>query len=247
MTKVEFNYKGNITIIQCKEEEKMEEIFNKFASKIELDIKTIYFLYSGNKINSQLTFAEIINDIDKERKIISILVDDLNSDIITKSIFPICKECKQKVSLEINNYKISYKCKNGHLVKMLINEYENNQIITNSEKIGKCNDKEDKYSKYNNEINIHNINEIQLCPLCSDKHDKKNNINNIYSKDYICEEHNELYVSYCKNCEMNLCMKCHKLHKEHKIINYGDILSDKDELLYKLNDLEILLIYLIKI
>ena len=59
MAKVEFNYEGKTIIIQCQEEEKMEEIFNKFVSKIELDINNIYFLYSGNKINSQLTFSEI--------------------------------------------------------------------------------------------------------------------------------------------------------------------------------------------
>ena len=175
MAKVEFNYKGKTIIIQCQEEEKMEEIFNKFVSKIELDINNIYFLYSGNKINSQLTFSEIINDIDKERKIISIIVSDLNSDII-KSMFPICKECKEKVSLEINNYKFSYECKNGHLIKMLINEYEDNQIITNSENIEENKYNEDKYNKYNNEINLHKINEIILCPLCSNEHDKKNNL-----------------------------------------------------------------------
>ena len=31
-------------------------------------------------------------------------------------------------------------------------------------------------------------------------------------------------------------MKCQKGHKEHEIINYGDILPDKDDLLNKLND-----------
>ena len=235
MAKVEFNYKGKTIIIQCQEEEKMEEIFNKFVSKIELDINNIYFLYSGNKINSQLTFSEIINDIDKDRKIISIIVNDLNSDII-KSMFPICKECKEKVSLEINNYKFSYECKNGHMIKMLINEYEDNQIITNSENIEENKSNEDKYNKYNNEINLHKINEIQLCPLCSKEQDKKNNLNNNYYKDYICLKHNELYVSYCKICKINICMKCQKEHKEHEIINYGDILPDKDDLLNKLND-----------
>ena len=121
--KVEFNYKGKTTIFQCKEEEeeKMEDLFNKFVSKIELelDINNIYFLYSGNKINSKLTFAETINDIDKARIIISILVDDLNPDII-KSIFPICKKCKEKVPLEIKDNKISlfyYLVYNNILIK----------------------------------------------------------------------------------------------------------------------------------
>ena len=78
MAKAEFNYKGIKTVIQCLEDEKMEEIFKKFSTKVNLDINNLYFLYSGNKINSQLTFAQIISEADKGRKIISILVDELN-------------------------------------------------------------------------------------------------------------------------------------------------------------------------
>ena len=58
MAKAEFNYKGIITVIQCLEDEKMEEILKKFSTKVNLDINNLYFLYSGNKINSQLTFAK---------------------------------------------------------------------------------------------------------------------------------------------------------------------------------------------
>ena len=101
---------------------KMEEICNKFANKIEINIKKVYFLYSGNKLNPQLTFSQIINDMDKNRKIISILVDEINSDNLNnnsnliKSIFPICKKCKEKVAIEFDGYKINYSCKNGHSI-----------------------------------------------------------------------------------------------------------------------------------
>ena len=33
MSEVEFNYNGNITIIQCRKDEKMEDIFNKYLWK----------------------------------------------------------------------------------------------------------------------------------------------------------------------------------------------------------------------
>ena len=78
MAKVEFNYKGNITTILCSEDETMEEICKKFGAKVGLDINKIDFLYSENKINFQLKFSEVINDKDKERKLISILVNDYN-------------------------------------------------------------------------------------------------------------------------------------------------------------------------
>ena len=241
MAKVEFNYNGTITAIQCLEEEKMEEIYKKFETLSNLDINKINFLYSGKKINSQLTFSQIISDSDKDRKSISIIVEDLNkgslnndSNII-KSIFPICPKCKEKVPFEIEDYKISYLCKNGHSTKMLINEYEKNQFIDLSKIFQNKNDK-NKYNFCENEINLKNISEIQLCPLCSNKYDEKNNKNNYFSKDYICKKHIELYSSYCKECKNNICMKCVKEHKNHNIIYYGEIIPDKGDLLNKLKD-----------
>ena len=44
MAKVEFNYKGTITIIQCLEDEKMEDIFKKFSTKTMIDINNLCFL-----------------------------------------------------------------------------------------------------------------------------------------------------------------------------------------------------------
>ena len=125
MAKVEFNYKDKIIVIQCLEDEKMEEIIQKFCTKVEMDINNVCFSYSGNKINSQLTFNQIINDSDKERKTISVSVDYINQENliinskIIKSIFPICPECKEKVPLEIDDYKINYSCKNGHSINFI--------------------------------------------------------------------------------------------------------------------------------
>ena len=79
MSKVIFNYEGVFTIVLCEENEKMEEIFKRFENKILIDINNLYFLYNGNKINIELKLNEIINNYDKERKIISILVINLNN------------------------------------------------------------------------------------------------------------------------------------------------------------------------
>ena len=71
MGEVEFNYKGNKTIIQCRKDEKMKDIFNK----INLDINTIFFLYSGNaNINGELSFEELANENDKIRNKMNIIV-----------------------------------------------------------------------------------------------------------------------------------------------------------------------------
>ena len=42
--KVIFNYKGNETIIQCKINETMEEIINKYKLKIEIIMNIIYIM-----------------------------------------------------------------------------------------------------------------------------------------------------------------------------------------------------------
>ena len=43
MTQVEFQYNGNITVIQCQEEQKMSEICNNFINKSKINDKEIYY------------------------------------------------------------------------------------------------------------------------------------------------------------------------------------------------------------
>ena len=138
MAKVEFNFRGTTTAIPCSENDIMKDICKKFAIKVEIDINDVYFLYSGNNLNLNLTFSQVANHLDMERKIMSILVNDINSSTvindrsnIIKSIYPICPQCKENIIFEIKDYKINlYGCKNGHNFKdILINEYEKTQEI----------------------------------------------------------------------------------------------------------------------
>ena len=141
MAKAEFNYKGIITVIQCLEDEKMEEILKKFSTKVNLDINNLYFLYSGNKINSQLTFAQIISEADKGRKIISILVDELNlekqktNSNIINSFFPVCPDCKEMVPFEIYGHKLRLQCTNGHLNLLSLKGYDEYRKLNLEKKI----------------------------------------------------------------------------------------------------------------
>ena len=56
-------------------------------------------------------------------------------------------------------------------------------------------------------------------------------------KDYICNIHNENYVSYCEECKINICTSCDN-HKNHKRINFIDILPNKDDLIKKIKQLK---------
>ena len=240
MSTVEFNYNGSITKIQCSEDEIMEKICQRFATKSDINIKDLCFLYSGSTINIKSKYSQIMSTFDKDRKTISLLVCEKDSDNqnkdqnLVKSVYPICPICSENMKLEINDYKINLKgCKNGHSIKMNIDEYDNNQRIDLS-KI-ECNIcKTNKNNTYNNEIYLCNICKIILCPLCKTKHNKDHNLINYDLKNYICSKHNESYISYCKDCKIDICLKCQKEHIKHKMILFGEILPDTNELLKKL-------------
>ena len=140
MSKVEFNYRGINTIVLCKENEKMEEICKKYTSKTLIDINNVYFLYNGNQINLQLTYNQLINNIDRQREMMSVLVYNINNTIllinkIIRSDFPLCIKCKESVILELKDYKINLLgCKNNHVINNIsINEYDNNIDISKIE------------------------------------------------------------------------------------------------------------------
>ena len=106
MVEVEFQYNGNITIIQCQQEQKMSEICNNFINKSNINDKEIYYFYDGqggNLFNKNLSFNQIANSFDKNRKKMSVLVYDNdkinknNSKIKPKNI--ICPKCYENAKI----------------------------------------------------------------------------------------------------------------------------------------------------
>ena len=107
MAQVEFHYKEIITIIQCKIDQKMTEIFNTFISKSNIKENEIKYYYD-DKIVSQndkyLIFNQISNQFDKSNKKMKIIVkndviydDNTNKD--KNIIFP-GGEIKLKIKIE---------------------------------------------------------------------------------------------------------------------------------------------------
>ena len=171
MIKIEFNYISNNSFILAINEDKMRKVCSKFTQKIQLDLNNIYFMYSGNIVNLDLSVEQIINNTDKERKIMSIIVMDYfndsrnNNKIISQYI--ICPICKEHARYEIKNFRAKiYNCKNGHVIDdILLKDFENTQIIDESLIIcDKCK-KNNKSNTYNNEMYICNTCNMNLCPL----------------------------------------------------------------------------------
>ena len=119
MASVIFSYDGRESTIQCKSQDKMRDVCEKFVSKINVDINQIYFISGGNQLNLELTFNQLANTINKNSNEIKILVSDkiknISKENLKQSNEIICPECKKNSLIQIKDYKIKlYGCQNGH-------------------------------------------------------------------------------------------------------------------------------------
>jgi surface protein len=67
--------------------------------------------------------------------------------------------------------------------------------------------------------------------LCQFYHDRSHKYVNFYERFYLCSDHYLPFVSYCIQCNINLCEKCKEDHSKHKkIINKKDVIPPDAEL-----------------
>ena len=245
MSEVIFIYNGSNTTILCSKNETMKEICLKFSLKIQKDLNGLLFLYGGEIINFDLTYNQVCNQIDKEQNKMNILVYSKNTTIIknkkdnsikySKDI--ICHKCGEICRIKFENYKIQlYDCKNNHNSYILINNYDDTQKIDESKiKCGKCNKK--KSESFNNLFYICGICNMNYCPLCSSVHNKEHKLIEYDNKNYLCNKHNEQFISYCENCIYNLCLQCELDHNNnHKIISYKNTYPNISNIKSKMNE-----------
>ena len=248
MAEVEFQYNGISTVIQCQEEQKMADICNIFIKKSNIDENNINYFYDGKggtQFDKSLSFKQMANSLDKQRKKMNILVignetmHENKATIISKNI--ICPQCGEDIKIKINNYKISlFGCKNNHYIYNIpLNEFESTQII-NLEKIkcDICNEK-NKFNTYKNEFFKCYECHKNICPLCKENHNKNHMIYNYDKYYYKCGKLNEIYIHYCNDCAKNICTLCENEHYNHNIILLSQIMPNKKELLIKMEDLKI--------
>jgi surface protein len=100
---VSFDFEGRIVKIQCSTDDKMKDICQKYANKIERNVNSLIFLYGGSNLNYQLSFKEQANIIDRERNEMSVLVYKNENELS-------CPKCGEKINLnsdKINDIKTS--------------------------------------------------------------------------------------------------------------------------------------------
>ena len=246
MAQVEFSCNGTKIIIQSNLDEKMKDIIQRYITKTEFKYENVFFLYNGESLNEDLSFNEIANELDKNRKQMNILVntkeeEPLDKSFLKKSKYIICPQCKELINIYIKDYKIYlYECKNGHRFdEISFIDFEKTQYIDESQI--KCENEKCQKSiieTYQNKLYICLTCKKNLCPICQTTHDKSHYIIDYYQKDFICQSHCDNFTFCCKYCEKDLCSLCEKKHNQHKIISYGSILPEKEDLEKDLNNTE---------
>ena len=152
-----------------------------------------------------------------------------------------CPKCKEKISISLNsdNFSLSYNCKNNHKESNInFNNFYNNKIYINHQPEIFCQQcKNEKLE--NNNILICNTCNIHLCISCILKHKSiysHGNFGMIDNSINKCSQHNIDISQYCKTCKKNLCVFCLKKydnrnnHNNHEIINFSDLIPDKKEI-----------------
>jgi len=107
-----FTLDGCDLIIQCSKEDKMRDICQKYAAKVNVNINSLLFLYGGNKINFELRFKEQANSIDNTNNKMSILVYKNENDEF------VCPKCGKKLKLDTT--KIDEIISSNNKIKNLI-------------------------------------------------------------------------------------------------------------------------------
>jgi len=242
MATIEFDYEGKKVNVECSMDEEINNVIKRFESTLDKKEEELYYMYGGGFINKKLSFNNQANLIDKQRKIMSIIVnkiilDDLG-ECLKKSEYLICPKCQEKVRISVKDYKIElYDCKNNHRISNIsINDFEQTQIIDEAKiKCQICN-MANKNNSYNKIFFICMNCKKNICQICSQKHDKTHSIINYDDKFFTCDIHYEQNISYCEECKKDICMSCEMKHKDHKIITYGSIMTEVEKMKEEANN-----------
>ena len=137
MMKVNFIYKGQIIPFEYNKNVKMEEIFEKFEIKVNIENNSVYYLYNGNKLNKEIKLEEIIennNNLNNDINIIVNSIVDVHNNNLIKSKYIKCPKCKEENNSFNNEMYICNTCKINicHLCKSIHDK--NHNIIHYEEK-----------------------------------------------------------------------------------------------------------------
>ena len=133
-----FIYSGETIDMHCSTQEIMKDIIKRFCDKINVNKNTIYCLYSGKKLDENITLENLkkSQNINEKTTILVYSIDEKDKETvhkIIKSSTIICPNCKEIATIKLNNYKLFFNCKNNHNIKnVFLKDFENSQKIDES-------------------------------------------------------------------------------------------------------------------
>ena len=214
MEKVKFIYlKNKFEMINIDKYSFLSDLLIKYCSIINQDKNELYFIYKGKILSLEEKIK--IKDLKNKDILISVFkikYEKNSNKIIINNI--ICPECKEEFNSALLNFEddkiILNKCKNNH--KTTFNSLKD--FIESQKLKMKCKKCQNSINYYNNEL-YYNSKEEYIYSLCKNSGDNAIKVSEKYFK---CNKHNEGFISYCNDCNINLCYNCEKNHLKHKRI-----------------------------
>jgi len=130
-----------VKTLKCNKNDKLENVFKKYASNIGVVFNNLFFLYAGNEINDYTqTFSQLITSLDKETKEMNILIYNKSISLMDQKnyitiIFSLnSKDIDiEKVSRNtiLKNICKEYALKKGLNLKSLLFKYGEKEINLN--------------------------------------------------------------------------------------------------------------------
>ena len=212
MVKLKFDYMNISQEKICKENEYVRDILDDYAKQIKKD--KLYFMYNGKVLDLKKLNEKKVKDIFKSQKIIYVFdfnIKKQNNNWKLNNI--VCPECKNLSIIKYNDDNISLDCFNKHSFEYLtVSDFIEVQKYC---KFLKCDLCKNIKNIYKDNFYICSCRK-QLCSLCILNHDKTHNIKEYEKKFNCCCEHEQIYISYCYTCNLNLCSICENKHTNHK-------------------------------
>ena len=236
MIDIEFNYNQIITVVQARLNDIFQDVINKYVQKSLLDPKSIFFFANGKQIEPQENVESQMSDVNKESNKMQILVHlieqgTIQLKILTKSKDIICSACKEPCRIKIENFKITlFGCIKNHKIENIKLKFFpiTQRLNISNIKCDKCHIK-NKGNSPNNEFYKCLTCDKNLCLLCKPNHISNHNIINYDNINYICQNHNEHLIKYCKQCYKNICFTCDEEHKNHQTISLAELKPNLEE------------------
>ena len=243
MVEIEFYYEQHKVNIQANLNDNFSTVINNFYQKAKIKQNSVFFMAHAFQIKGDIKIMGIMNETEKLNKKMRIDVFPLyiNKDdkVIVESKDIICPKCLEQCRIKIEDYIIKlFDCKNGHSIMMRLDKFKESQKIDLAKiKCNICNIK-NMGNTYDHAIFYCRNCKINICVLCRENHNKNHSIIGYEQKNYLCQNHNDLYYKYCYNCKLNICMLCNQSHSNHKLESFENIISDLDNKRIELDKLK---------